>query len=288
MSSQPEQGALPVVLGETTFTVFNRLPTELRLMIWEEFVRTPRIICIGEMGWVEVMVVDRRFSIEIDGRTREQTCPLLRVNRESRCVALREPLLLFSLQYPLNTDPFTRRSTQNDRGTGVRHFGIRSCDVLFIHGDFNYALYEMTVEGDTDKIANVIFNIDAKPILRSFDLTFTDPPEWDWVISLGLRLLRTFRNEQYLKNMYCLMRNEDREDSKEERKLPPLELNDLRDLVPSQFRLFERQFAWWLRRFHELPKSLDEWRRYPERREDISKVLRRWKNVTLDYGKGHR
>ncbi|KAI0544736.1 hypothetical protein F4679DRAFT_563636 [Xylaria curta] len=278
MSSQPEQGAVPVALGETTFTVFNCLPTELRNMIWEEFVRTPRIIVIGDLSCVDARDVEARGpppSIEIDGRPREQTCPLLRVSRESRRVALREPLLLFSLQYPM----------QYSMLFGIRHFGIRRHDVLYFEAA---PLYRMMAEGDTDKITNIILNTDTRLLYKSGHRQQHAELEWDWVIQCALILIRELRNEQCLKNMYCLIRDSYRQHWwwMEE---TFLELNDLREIDPDQFlksepnldwyQRCEGHLKWWLHQFREVPENLNFWHLYPGQREFTSTVLKRWKNV---------
>ncbi|TRX88985.1 hypothetical protein FHL15_010107 [Xylaria flabelliformis] len=271
MSSQPGKGAVPVALGETTLTGFSRLPAELRIMIWKEFVRIPRIICIGWFDGVRVMGVDRRFSIEIDGRTREQTCPLLRVNRESRRVALGEPLLLFSLK------------RLNILGIGIekrniRHFGIRSWDALYFEDPETF-LQHLAGEGDSDKIANIILSY-SNDIHRSGAKSC-----WDSMIWEGVVLARHLRNVQCLEKIYCLIRDVWTRPKKPQ--LPPSELNDLRDFDPSQF-LPAGEWLSNYRKFHqELPESLYAWHSYPERREQILAVLTRWKKVSLDDGNGY-
>ncbi|KAI0858431.1 hypothetical protein F4860DRAFT_516816 [Xylaria cubensis] len=263
MSSQPEQGAVPVTLGETTFTGFSRLPTELRLMIWEEFIRIPRIIRIC---YFEVVEIDRRFSIEIDGRPREQACPLLRVNRESRHVALGEPLLLFSLI----------SITLAERWES-RHFGIRSCDVLLFDIP-PCCMIGLRAEGDTDKIANIILTITG-------DINFPGAEVcWDSMIWEGVALIQELGNVQCLEKMYCLIRDVWTKPKKPQ--LPLLELNDLRDFDPSQFLPAGNLLTDYLelQELHQgLPESLDAWHRCPpERRGHIFEVLSRWKNVSLD------
>ncbi|KAI1750733.1 hypothetical protein F4782DRAFT_508706, partial [Xylaria castorea] len=102
LNTQTEQGAVPVAPGETTFIGFGRLLTELRLMIWEEFVRTLRIIYIDMIG--DVFGVNRRLAIEFGGLVREQICPPL------------------------------RHLSETHMATITRNFGFRSCNFLPFDG----------------------------------------------------------------------------------------------------------------------------------------------------------
>ncbi|KAI0454165.1 hypothetical protein F5B21DRAFT_258955 [Xylaria acuta] len=232
LSSQTGQGAVPVAARETTFTGFRRLPTELRLMIWEEFVRTPRIIYIGSPS--DPFEVDGRFAIEINGIVREQACPLLRVSRESRHVAMKASLLLFSIQYP----PLCRLS----KTWATRGFGIRNCDVVVFDSDGS-PFYKMAAEGETDKIANIIINVNVCCLNSATPL--------GGCVAGGFNLTQILGNEQCLKNMYCLIR-----DTRAWARRRHFELDDLRDFAPSQFPLYEQRLTAWPGRFREFPESL--------------------------------
>lgn len=108
MSSQASHVAGATEL--TGFSLFNRLPPELRIMIWEEFVRIRRFIPLNPLLW-EPYGQELRFFEKPDEQKFKRyeqpwekehklygiplalVPPLLLVNRESRDVAMKSLLI---------------------------------------------------------------------------------------------------------------------------------------------------------------------------------------------------
>lgn len=142
MSSQASNAAGGTKL--TKFTVFNHLPPEIRIMIWKEYIRLPRIVHHDLGGRVRP-----GLKIKIDGFTRQQVPPALFVNRECRYVAMKS-LLLFRLR---------NNETALSSSQPICNYAISSSDTLFFTGDLTSIEPDRwETEGDTSKIANIIIS----------------------------------------------------------------------------------------------------------------------------------
>ncbi|KAI0514337.1 hypothetical protein F5B22DRAFT_235371 [Xylaria bambusicola] len=170
---------------QVTFKKFSSLPTEIRLKIWEQYVLTPRIIKV--VYDLEFRLCGHGNTLKIDGVKRGQVCPLLLVNRESRYAALREPLLLFSF---------------SQTGEYSLHFAIRPHDIMFFHHNVVPCPW-MSMQGDTSKIANIMFHWEFMPTGDPDDLEehFMD------ILGKGVYLINQFRAWDSLQNLYFLVEN---------------------------------------------------------------------------------
>ncbi|KAI1165184.1 hypothetical protein F5B18DRAFT_204802 [Nemania serpens] len=126
----------------TRFTIFNRLPPEIRLMIWEEHIRFPRIIPICDR-W-EGLYSGPHFGI--DDITRKGVPTSLLVNRESRHVAMKS-LVLFDIQF------FTDR---HGSWFPYYHYAISRYDIAFFPQYKRWDGMISRMEGDIDKIVNIM------------------------------------------------------------------------------------------------------------------------------------
>ncbi|KAI8944555.1 hypothetical protein F4801DRAFT_205309 [Xylaria longipes] len=216
----------------TTFTVFSNLPTELRLMIWEEFVRTPRIIRIDQTGKYDKKHREGQFTIEINGLVREQACPLLGTCRESRSVTVKS-ILLFTIG---STDPTISPYIE------VRHFAITSCDIAFFSGSTT-GFYNIDAQGETNKIANIMLGESVRAIYGNTDSSESIWANW---LSFGysaLRLSQKLGNRQYLENIYGLVHRTNIDTGAVER----FEMDELCGFVPSLPPEYRRGVADWLK-----------------------------------------
>ncbi|KAI8625529.1 hypothetical protein F5Y19DRAFT_489501 [Xylariaceae sp. FL1651] len=206
-----------VGFGAKTFPKFNRLPPEIRLMIWEEAAHTPRIIRIDVSGKHKEQ--HRRRYMRINGQIREQVSPLFIASRDSRAVAMREDLIYFSILR------HERSSTIN------RHFVITSNDIVFIIGGRDRYLHLRT-EGDAHKIANIMVGASAYSIQKSGNSGY--------FTRLGANIITAFGNHESLERFYCLVHNSSSS------KLRSFDLTDLGLFSPHQFKCYTNQLADWL------------------------------------------
>ncbi|KAI0441021.1 hypothetical protein F4803DRAFT_552533 [Xylaria telfairii] len=221
--SRARQGADLVTADENTFHLFSCLHPELRLMVWEEFIRIPRIIYVN-MNNYDPAEVDSRFTIKVDGELREQACPLLRVSRESRYIAMKG-LFCFSLQL---------RAWSPDAWLEAfnRMFVIRSCDFLFFDGEPS-EFWLISGRGQTDKIANII-------IAEGIDCV-TEPGIVSMHVSNVCRLQYTLRIKR-LEKVYSVVYDPA---IVSRQQLQPFGLDDLREFDPRQFPTHQNQFRRW-------------------------------------------
>ncbi|KAI1176102.1 hypothetical protein F4777DRAFT_547816 [Nemania sp. FL0916] len=186
----------------TTFTLFSLLPPELRLIVWEQFARIPRIIKVSgnrERDWES-----KGANITIDGALREQACPLLAVNRESRYIALKD-LLFFQMKH--------------------RAYAFRQWDVIFLCQQFD-GFNDYDIQGDARKIANLMrgtrfcghdkLMLGYDEQVRQFHHCTTKD-----ITKLG--------NKYKLQNYYCLVG-----DSVEGVDIPPFQMDDIGELDTSR------------------------------------------------------
>ncbi|KAI0449442.1 hypothetical protein F5B21DRAFT_48680 [Xylaria acuta] len=216
----------------TTFTNFGTLPTELRLMIWEEFARTPRIIRIDQTGKYDKQHREGQFAIEIDGLVREQACPLLGVCRESRSVAMKSMLL-----FTIGSRDRIRALYMDDR-----HFAIRSCDIVFFSGS-SMGFQDIEPQGETNKIANIMLGAVICEIHGGTDSSESIWANWLAFGYSALRLTQHLGNRQHLERIYGLVH-----ENNNPGEVKPFEMDQLRGFVPSQPPEYRRGLADWLKR----------------------------------------
>ncbi|KAI0445070.1 hypothetical protein F4803DRAFT_548481 [Xylaria telfairii] len=216
----------------TTFTGFGKLPTELRLMIWEEFARTPRIIRVDETGMYDGRHRKGQFAIRIDGDFREQVCPLLGVCRESRTIAIKD-MLLFTLW---STDSLRDIFMRN------RHFAIRQHDIVFFSGS-RTCYYDLHGKGDCDKIANIMLGERVCEILGQKNTSESIWANWLAFGYTALGLTSSLRNQKCLEKIYGLVHEDNNTGA-----VKPFEMDDLVGIVPSEPPEFQIGVANWLRR----------------------------------------
>ncbi|KAI0543766.1 hypothetical protein F4679DRAFT_590157 [Xylaria curta] len=215
----------------TTFTGFGRFPAELRLMIWEEFTRTPRVIRIDQSGKWDTKHREGQFAIKINGIIREQACPLLGVCHESRHVAMKSMLL-----FTISNDA----EVHDGDYVGDRHFAIRSCDIVFFSGP-STRYKSLCGRGDTDKIANIMMGAHARTIRDS-----TDTAESMWKIWLefavkGFCLVKRLGNKEHLKKTYGLLHEDINSGA-----VKHFGMDDLGEFVPNYPPEYKRCMTAWL------------------------------------------
>ncbi|KAK5630895.1 hypothetical protein RRF57_006610 [Xylaria bambusicola] len=232
-----------------TFKKFSSLPTEIRLQIWEQYVLTPRIIKV--VYNLESRPYGRGHTIKMDGVKREQVCPLLLVSRESRYVALREPLILFGL---------------SQFGKYHLRFAIRPHDIMFFEHNVCSWLFQ-SIEGDTSKIANIMFRWELEP-----DVKYED--RFMEIIERGIYVSKELRAWDNLENLYFLVDN------------PRVLLHrrwgwdDLHEVVPDKFPKYKDT----LRMFPKLLRQYTLHTRYTlgyYASVQSSELMKVWKNVSV-------
>lgn len=189
-------------------------------MIWEEFIQIPRtiIIDIDVDKWCN-RVRYRGLTLKIKGATREQICPLLKVNRESRHLAMKY-MLFFSIY--------------SDNDISSHSFAISKYDVVYFQ-DPDLDISSIMVEGDTNKIANVM--IASGPVgLDSYALGGI---LWKYMeaTQAGKGIVNKLGNMGSLKSLYCLLRTWDTD------KPCPIDLRDFRRLLQRKWEGFDKRFT---------------------------------------------
>ncbi|KAI0971115.1 hypothetical protein F4678DRAFT_433773 [Xylaria arbuscula] len=245
-------------------TTFNLLPTEIRLMVWEEFVRTPRIIRVDTLNPTKP---GRGLTCHFPSQYGkvEQVCPLLGVNRESRYVALKEePFIHFDITIPL----FPRRRFH--KHTITRRFAIRSRDILFIDGSDSWTARHLWTSRGSQTIANVMIDLDASPI--NYERGSLGPG-WSEVFQDAEAICWTFRNWDHLQNLYCLMRDPETDKSR------PFELDDIHTLTASRFPKQKKALERWLYEFSKYPQTSIGVGTYTS--PEWATMKKAWKNVSL-------
>ncbi|KAJ8126251.1 hypothetical protein O1611_g7386 [Lasiodiplodia mahajangana] len=246
---------------------FNKLPPEIRTMIVEEVIRSPRIIHIdllaedpGLYPGYTVKIKNNRIYSQCS-----QVCPLLGVSRQVRQIAMKEPLIVFDLQMsPVRGKRFHPRS-------GSYSFAIRRHDFLFFRGSESVRLDSASWGYRTLQIANVIIDLDVRSI------NYRNPgatPKWMDMISTVMTVTNILRNLECLENVYCLMQNP-RTDKKRH-----FELDDLRELTPGRFPKHARALTTWLEEFGRLYGKISE-SPFNYHKEEHLKIIQRWRNVTV-------
>ncbi|KAI1273622.1 hypothetical protein F5Y07DRAFT_250798 [Xylaria sp. FL0933] len=241
---------------------FNLLPPEIRLMVWEEFVRTPRIIHIDVLQAFPV-VPRYSWSIFSNCGKREQVCPLLGVNHESRRVALKEPLILFDIQYPVS--PRKRLHEDSTR----RYFAIRSHDIVFFKNSESLPRHYMWTCA-AENIANVMFDQDITQIIQG------EPDasrRWLSMFKDAQSMIRQIRNLDHLQNLYCLTWDPAADNPGH------FDLDNLQELTPESFPEHKEAFQSWLFEFDTFPMLT----RGPNDLfgDNFGPLKKAWKNVTL-------
>ncbi|KAI1348382.1 hypothetical protein F5Y01DRAFT_317810 [Xylaria sp. FL0043] len=241
----------------TAFTIFGKLPTELRLEIWGYAVRVPRVIHVNPLSkWKPP---ERQgLTIKVDGVMREQVCPLLLVNWECRNVA-KKGLLLFDIS--MYTD---ETYVVDKHGIPAHYFAIRKHDIVHFRNSREHCLGEITrIRGESEKITNVMV-----------DLTVDrNSGWWHWVIRFAFNITEQLGNRQYLENLYCLWWNSGRQRN------DAFELDDLHKFSTEQFPEHkELLLKWerWSRWSHVqlMTINMDSYDDY----HDLTKM---WKEVSL-------
>ncbi|KAI0549344.1 hypothetical protein F4679DRAFT_584692 [Xylaria curta] len=236
---------------------FNSLPTEIRLLIWEEFVRIPRIIHIDALNHdktdhgftcyfyppIRSEACNWRRPANSIGRRpakSEQVCPLLGVNKESRWVALKLPLIHLEFHLPV---PLRRQFQERE----ICHlFAIRSHDILFFENSEYLAMDAFHSLLRVNNVANIMIDLDVR--LINYQAAYATP---DWTelfviaLSLVVEILPEQESTKCLKNFYCLTRSPTAEAKTR------FELDDLRELDPKQFPEHERDLERWLDEFRD-------------------------------------
>ncbi|KAI1111159.1 hypothetical protein F5Y14DRAFT_464962 [Nemania sp. NC0429] len=230
-------------------------------MIWEEFVRTPRIIHVDVRDDTET---DWGFSCVLQtGRYTmqkcEQVCPLLGVNRESRYIALKERLLTLDVQIP------NHKHKRFEQASFARNFAIRKHDFLFFEGSGTLQFGGVWVAGgDKTTITNIMIDLDVH------DINYQDPlatPTWNKVLGSGQSLRPMFANQSL--RLYCVTRDSAIEKQRR------FELDDLCDLTPEQFPEHQGNIKKWLDEFDNYPGPngyLDPY---------LLSIKEIWKNVSV-------
>ncbi|KAI0204469.1 hypothetical protein F4808DRAFT_474981 [Astrocystis sublimbata] len=242
MPAPSEEVAAPIATGATAFSHFASLPLELRLMIWEEFVRTPRVIYFiidsapsqPSPGYQPSpgFQPDPRFTIRVNGTKYEQACPLLRVNRESRHTAMKNTLF-----FSIGIRDYNHRT---GRFSDIRHFVFRRCDAVYFDYRDLEAIGAQTAKmryGDTDKITNIIIGARPEVVMATNTMGF--------IVDL-LHILQLLKNIQSLESIRFLILRHSQH--------PSFELDDLLELSPKDCP----KHRWYLERWQVSLRSLHE------------------------------
>ncbi|KAI0970449.1 hypothetical protein F4678DRAFT_480640 [Xylaria arbuscula] len=251
-------------------TPFKHLPAEIRLMIWKEFVRTPRIIHIdghnqpteAARGYTCRFPVAEEFQWDYPEKS-EQICPLLGVNRESRYIALMESFIEFGVDYTLSQ--LRRFQVTNIR----RRFSIRAHDIVFFDGDETLCFKNMWTRGDTKSIANIMIKLNVSDI--NYQNRDARPQWWDMLLA-GYSLVESLTNTESLQNVYCLVRNDTASEPQAYHwdKVREFTLQRL-----DQFPEYTREdLARWLEEFAKPTSSLIY-------QEQVNQMKHVWKNVSM-------
>ncbi|KAI1272213.1 hypothetical protein F5Y07DRAFT_403606 [Xylaria sp. FL0933] len=241
----------------TAFTIFGKLPPELRLEIWGYAVRVPRVIHVNPVStWKPP---ERQgLAIKVDGVMREQICPLLLVNRECRNVA-KKGLLLFDISM------YTDKTYVVDKyGIPAHYFAIRKHDIVHFRNSREHCLGEIIqFRGESENITNVMV-----------DLTVDrNSGWWHWVIKFAFIITEKLGNRQCLENLYCLWW-----DSRRQRN-DAFELDNIHHFSPEQFPKHKEEFLKWERQsrwshVQGMTINIDNYGDY----HDLTKM---WKEVSL-------
>ncbi|KAI1736255.1 hypothetical protein F4680DRAFT_452039 [Xylaria scruposa] len=234
-------------------TSFNRLPTEIRLMIWEEFVRTPRIIHIDFLSRPTEATrgyTCRFESIRWRQTKSEQVCPLLGVSRESRYVALKEPFIHFGIEYPA-----LQRTQFRSDNLIARTFSIRSRDIVFFDNSESLPSQYFWGQGNAANIANVMIGLDVSLInYKNLDAI----PSWLQVFKSGWCLTyERLHTKECLQRIYCLLRDSSNTTTD---KLQHCSLDSIRELTPEMLSNFpgrKKDLTRWLEEYDTFPSSND-------------------------------
>ncbi|KAI1286148.1 hypothetical protein F5Y03DRAFT_402170 [Xylaria venustula] len=251
-------------------TTFNRLPTEIRLMIWEKFVRTPRIIHINghnepteeARGYTCRFSENKRFSYRYPKKC-EQICPLLGVNRESRYIALKAPDIDFVISYD---SPKLRLFHENRIR---RRFRIRAHDIVFFDGAETGGFPEMWTEGETNSITNIMIPLDVSAI------DYLNPDArlvWLTMVEVGRDLVDRLKNTDSLQNVYCLFQDDTSGEPH------AYDADKVREVTPQRLGQFpeyrRKDLTRWLEDFDEpILTCLYQ--------DQVNKVKSLWKNVCM-------
>ncbi|TRX89458.1 hypothetical protein FHL15_009627 [Xylaria flabelliformis] len=223
----------PAGVPAITFIGFGNLPTELRLMIWEQFTRVPRVIRTDQVGKRDTKHRESQFAIKINGIVREQVCPLLGVCRESRIVAMKSKLLLFTIGNALKAG-----------SAGDHHFAIRSCDIVFFSCS-KMQFQDLSLRGDTDKIVNMMMGEPVHAIRGSIDSSESIWSNWIAFAFEGLRLVERLGNKEHLEKTYGLLHEKKYSDE-----VKNFDMNDLSEFVPNPPPGCSRYVMGWLEYRH--------------------------------------
>ncbi|KAI0816500.1 hypothetical protein GGR55DRAFT_627191, partial [Xylaria sp. FL0064] len=241
---------------------FNLLPPEIRLMIWEEFVRTPRIIHIDVLRAFPV-VRGYSWSTFSNRGKREQVCPLLGVNHESRRVALKEPLIQFDIQYPLSP----RKRLHEDFAR--RYFAIRSHDIVFFKNSESMSrIYMWTTTAEN--IVNVMFDQDITQIIHEEP---DAPPRWSSMFRDAQSLIRQLKNLDHMQNLYCLTWDPAADNTEH------FDMDNLQEFTPESFPEHKEALQKWLLEFDTYPMPTTNL--ISLYYENFRALRNLWKNVTL-------
>ncbi|KAI0544503.1 hypothetical protein F4679DRAFT_589428 [Xylaria curta] len=256
-------------------TSFNHLPTEIRLMIWEEFVRTPRIIHIDFLS--RPMQAIRGYTCRFESvnwhpRESEQVCPLLGVSRESRYVALKEPFIHFGIQYPA-----LKQTQFSSYHSIARTFSIRSRDIVFFDNAESLPAHSCWKNGNAEKIANVMIGLDVSLInYKNLDAI----PCWFYVFETGYRLIEKLYNKERLQRFYCLIQDYTNATTDKAKRYS---LDNIRELTPERLNKFpgrKRDLTRWLQEYDTYLSNWPRWSLY-FKSEDIIPLKKLWKNVSV-------
>ncbi|KAI0530398.1 hypothetical protein GGR58DRAFT_524586 [Xylaria digitata] len=255
-------------------TSFNHLPAEIRLMIWEEFVRTPRIIRIdmankptqADLGYTCIFE-----SVTSYPTKSEQVCPLLGVCHESRYVALKEPFIHFRVEYSalqrkrFSVDNYIRRN-----------LSIRSHDIVFFYNSESLLLQYMYKRGNTASIANIMIDLDVSRVdYKNLEAV----PCWKEMFSLGNRLVRDLGNKECLKSIYCLFRDSTDLTLDEPHQYDLDNIQELTRKRLSQFPKYRENLRKWLQEYAIFPRTLNGYTVWSS--EDLTLVRNVWKNISV-------
>ncbi|KAI1150698.1 hypothetical protein F4825DRAFT_477760 [Nemania diffusa] len=241
-------------------------------MIWEEFVRTPRIIHVdlraidpgAYPGYAVKIQLKDRIPFWCASTQVRQVCPILGVNRESRHIAMKEPLVIFALIIPM-----AHPEIFNDASV-THQFAMRRHDFLFIKGCESWRLGQIWNSGTTSQIANVIIDIDVHNINYQ---SAGRIPRWIALMRKGARITDLLKNKECLENFYCLMQDTTANGEQH------LELDDLCELTVDRFPEHMHDLTTWLADFRKFPVN-DSWGLIPFHDDDI-KLYNKWKNITV-------
>ncbi|KAI0096942.1 hypothetical protein GGR51DRAFT_488009 [Nemania sp. FL0031] len=251
---------------------FNQLPPEIRFMIWEEFIRTPRIIHIDLLA--EDPLAYPGYTVKMGDRATSytyykcrQVCPLLGVSRESRRIAMTDPPMAVRVAIPV----ITRRRFQPD--IEYHDLAIRRHDFVFFKGSETWRFNNIGhAFWHNQSFPNIIIDMDVRSINyhRICDATL----DWVKLISNKRDILWRLGDRQGLNNFYCLI-----QDQKTDKKRH-FELDDLCELTPGQFPKYGQNLTTWLEAFAKLPEEIRRPHVSYYLDEDL-RLIERWKNVTV-------